>query len=239
MLLTQCHNRKLSDQPTRPPAIRVSGLTKSIDTATHRVDILRGIDFEIQHGEFVAIMGPSGSGKSTLLGLLAGLDTPTTGHIILDGEDITGLDEDKMALLRGRKVGFVFQSYHLLPTLTAEENVQLPFELTGGNGAGGRTRARELLDSVGLLDRRDHYPVQLSGGEQQRVALARAFMVRPPILLADEPTGNLDSQNGQHVLELMISLNEREGTTLVLVTHDPILSSRASRCITLRDGLIV
>ena len=239
MNLTQCHNRKLQGDPIRPPAIRVSGVTKSIQTATHRVDILRGIDFEIQHGEFVAIMGPSGSGKSTLLGLLAGLDTPTSGQIVLDGEDITGLDEDRMALLRGRKVGFVFQSYHLLPTLTAEENVLLPYELVGGNGSEGRKRARELLESVGLLDRRDHYPVQLSGGEQQRVALARAFMVRPPILLADEPTGNLDSQNGEHVLDLLISLNKREGTTLVLVTHDPILSSRATRLITLRDGLVV
>lgn len=184
-------------------------------------------------------MGPSGSGKSTLLGLLAGLDTPTSGRIVLDGEDITGLDEDHMALLRGRKVGFVFQSYHLLPTLTAEENVLLPHELTGGAAAGGRQRARELLESVGLPDRRDHYPVQLSGGEQQRVALARAFMVRPPILLADEPTGNLDSQNGQHILDLLIAINQREGTTLVLVTHDQALSSRAGRRITLRDGLVV
>jgi len=217
----------------------VSGLTKTIQTATHRVEILRGIDFEIEKGEFVAIMGPSGSGKSTLLGLLAGLDNPTTGQIVLDGEDITGLSEDQMAQLRGRKIGFVFQSYHLLPTLTAEENVLLPFELTGGSGSGGRTRARELLESVGLIERRDHYPVQLSGGEQQRVALARAFMVRPPILLADEPTGNLDSQNGQHILELLISLNEREGTTLVLVTHDPVLSARARRRIVLRDGLVV
>jgi putative ABC transport system ATP-binding protein len=247
MNVTQCHNKKLKASPTpsgtRAPAIQVSGLTKSIPTATHRVDILRGIDLEIQLGEFVAIMGPSGSGKSTLLGLLAGLDTPTSGRIILDGEDITGLNEDRMALLRGRKVGFVFQSYHLLPTLTAEENVLLPYELTGGNGRSGGNegpkRARELLESVGLLDRRDHYPIQLSGGEQQRVALARAFMVRPPILLADEPTGNLDTQNGQHVLELLISLNLREGTTLVLVTHDPALSNRASRRITLRDGRIV
>ncbi len=217
----------------------MSALTKSIQTATHKVDILRGLDFEIQHGEFVAIMGPSGSGKSTLLGLLAGLDNPTTGSIRLDGEEITGLDEDRMAMLRGRKVGFVFQSYHLLPTLTAEENVLLPFELTGGSGPEGRKRARELLESVGLLERADHYPVQLSGGEQQRVALARAFMVRPPILLADEPTGNLDSQNGQHILELLISLNQREGTTLVLVTHDAVLSSRAGRRIVLRDGVIV
>jgi putative ABC transport system ATP-binding protein len=239
MNITQCHNKELQENLIRTPAIRVSALTKSIQTATHNVDILRGIDFDVQHGEFVAIMGPSGSGKSTLLGLLAGLDTPTTGKIILDGEDITGLDEDQMAQLRGRKIGFVFQSYHLLPTLTAEENVLLPYELTGGNGSEGRQRARDLLESVGLPDRRDHYPVQLSGGEQQRVALARAFMVRPPILLADEPTGNLDSQNGQHVLELLISLNQREGTTLVLVTHDPALSSRAGRRIVLRDGLVV
>jgi putative ABC transport system ATP-binding protein len=243
MHATQCHNKELQGDPTRAsvpaPAIQVLALTKSIPTATHRVDILRGIDLEIARGEFVAIMGPSGSGKSTLLGLLAGLDTPTSGRIVLDGDDITGLNEDRMALLRGRKVGFVFQSYHLLPTLTAEENVLLPYELTGGNGVEGPKRARELLQSVGLLDRRDHYPIQLSGGEQQRVALARAFMVRPPILLADEPTGNLDTQNGQHVLELLISLNQREGTTLVLVTHDAALSARASRRITLRDGRIV
>jgi len=219
--------------------IRVSGLTKSISTATHRVDILRGIDFHITRGEFVAIMGASGSGKSTLLGLLAGLDSPTTGKIFLDNEDITGLDEDSMAVLRGRKVGFVFQSYNLIPTLTAEENVLLPYELAGGNGAAGRARARELLDTVGLSERRDHYPVQLSGGEQQRVALARAFTAKPPILLADEPTGNLDSQNGKHVLELLIQLNQREQTTLVLVTHDQALASYASRRITLRDGLIV
>lgn len=239
MNFTQCHNKELAEQSTRSPAIRVSALTKSIQTAAHKVDILRGIEFDVQAGEFVAIMGPSGSGKSTLLGLLAGLDTPTSGKIILDGDDITGLDEDRMALLRGRKIGFVFQSYHLLPTLTAEENVLLPYELTGGNGSQGEKRARELLASVGLIERRDHYPVQLSGGEQQRVALARAFMVRPPILLADEPTGNLDSRNGQHILDLLISLNQREGTTLVLVTHDPALSSRADRRITLSDGRVV
>jgi len=239
MLRTQCHNSELQEVPILMPAIRVSALTKTIQTSTHRVEILRGIDFDVQPGEFVAIVGPSGSGKSTLLGLLAGLDTPTSGQIILDGDDITGLDEDRMATLRGRKIGFVFQSYHLLPTLTAEENVLLPFELSSQNGSNGRERARQLLDSVGLADRREHYPVQLSGGEQQRVALARAFMVRPPILLADEPTGNLDSQNGKHILDLLISLNKSEGTTLVLVTHDPALSSRADRLITLRDGLIV
>ncbi|MGI8743950.1 MAG: ABC transporter ATP-binding protein [Bryobacteraceae bacterium] len=217
--------------------IRVSGLTKSIATATHRVDILKGIDFDIPAGQFAAIMGPSGSGKSTLLGLLAGLDSPTTGQILLDGEDITGLDEDRLAVLRGRKIGFVFQSYHLIPTLTAEENVLLPFELTG-NGTNGSRRAAELLESVGLLDRRDHYPVQLSGGEQQRIAIARAFMVSPPILLADEPTGNLDSQNGRHILDLLMSLNKREGTTLVLVTHDQTLAAHADRRILLNDGSV-
>lgn len=218
--------------------IQVRGLTKSIATPTHRVEILKGIDLEIPRGQFAAVMGPSGSGKSTLLGLLAGLDTPTSGQIVLDGEDITGLAEDELALLRGRKIGFVFQSYHLIPTLTAEENVLLPLELCG-NSTDGTTRARELLERVGLAGRCDHYPVQLSGGEQQRVALARAFVVRPPILLADEPTGNLDTANGRHVLDLLIALNRQEGTTLVLVTHDQQLSEQADRRITMRDGLIV
>jgi len=218
--------------------IQVSGLTKIISTPTHRVEILKGIDLEIPRGQFAAVMGPSGSGKSTLLGLLAGLDAATSGRIVLDGEDITGLDEDELALLRGRKIGFVFQSYHLIPTLTAEENVMLPLELSG-QSSDGTDRARELLESVGLLDRRDHYPVQLSGGEQQRVALARAFVVRPPILLADEPTGNLDTANGRLVLDLLVTLNRREGTTLVLVTHDQQISEQADRRITLRDGRVV
>jgi putative ABC transport system ATP-binding protein len=223
------------------PIIQVSGLTRTIDSGTHQVHILRGIDFEIPAGQFVAIMGASGSGKSTLLGLLAGLDSATTGSVVLDGEDITRLREDDLARLRGRKIGFVFQSWQLLPTLTAEENVLLPAELAGGrDGVGtGIARARELLDRVGLAERHDHYPVQLSGGEQQRVALARAFMVRPPILMADEPTGNLDSANGELVLNLLIELNRSEGTTLLMVTHDHDLASHADRILTMRDGLIV
>jgi len=223
---------------TARPIIEVRNLQKAIDSGTHRVEILRGISFQVPRGQFVAIMGPSGSGKSTLLGLLAGLDTPTSGQVILDGEDISRLGEDQMALLRGRKVGFVFQSYQLVPTLTAEENVLLPLELAG-DGYAGAGRAQELLEQVGLWDRRDHYPVQLSGGEQQRVALARAFVGHPPIVFADEPTGNLDSANGQHVLEMLVAMNRREGTTLVLVTHDRQLASRAGRLITLHDGQVV
>ncbi len=218
--------------------IDVRGLTKVIDTGTHRVDILRGIDLHIPKGQFAAVMGASGSGKSTLLGLVAGLDSPTAGSIRLDGQEIAGLVEDKLAILRGRTIGFVFQSYQLIPTLTAEENVLLPFELVGTKG-DGRARSRELLEQVGLQDRMDHYPVQLSGGEQQRVALARAFMVKPPILLADEPTGNLDSSNGRHVLDLLLSMNSQQGTTLLLVTHDKELASYAQRVVTMRDGLIV
>jgi putative ABC transport system ATP-binding protein len=219
--------------------LQASGITKTIDSGTHQVEILRGIDLEVPAGQFLAIMGASGSGKSTLLGLLAGLDTPTAGRIVVDGIDITGLNEDQLALVRGRKIGFVFQSYQLIPTLTAEENVLLPHELTGGDVSAGLARARDLLCSVGLEDRMDHYPVQLSGGEQQRVALARAFMVKPPILMADEPTGNLDSVNGAHVLDLLISLNQREGTTLILVTHDRTLTARADRIVTLSDGKVV
>ena len=220
------------------PILELTGITKWIDSGTHRVDILRGIDLTVERGEYVAIMGASGSGKSTLLGLLAGLDNPSAGSIKLDGEEIAGLGEDRLSELRGRKIGFVFQSYQLIPTLTAEENVLLPAELAGELGSDAYERARSLLDTVGLRERREHYPVQLSGGEQQRVALARAFMRRPPLLLADEPTGNLDSKNGEQVLELLLSLNRQEGATLVLVTHDHELAGCASRILTMRDGLI-
>jgi len=221
------------------PILELRAVTKSIDTGAHRVDILRGIDLSIAPGEFVAIMGASGSGKSTLLGLLAGLDAPTAGEIFLDGQDITRMAEDQLAGIRGRKIGFVFQSYQLIPTLTAEENVLLPAELAGENTASSQQRARMLLDTVGLADRRDHYPVQLSGGEQQRVALARAFMRKPPLLLADEPTGNLDSTNGRQVLDLLLSLNRTEGATLILVTHDKDLAGHATRIVTLKDGIAV
>ena len=219
------------------PILEVRGLLKSIHSGTHRVDILRGISFAVERGQFVAIMGPSGSGKSTLLGLLAGLDTPSAGKVILDGQEIQDLAEDDMAVLRGRKIGFVFQSYQLVPTLTAEENVLLPLDLAG-DGFAGAERARGLLERVGLADRFDHYPVQLSGGEQQRVALARAFVGRPPLILADEPTGNLDSANGKHVLDILVELNRSEGTTLVLVTHNRELAARADRLVTLHDGRI-
>lgn len=223
---------------SNPIAVEVDQVTREIDSGTHLVKILKGISFQIPHGEFVAIMGASGSGKSTLLGLLAGLDAPTSGHIFLDGTDITNLKEDDMARVRGSKIGFVFQSYQLIPTLTAEENVLLPHELSGKSGDGS-PRARQLLTQVGLLDRASHYPIQLSGGEQQRVALARAFMTQPPILLADEPTGNLDTANGRIVLDLLIKLNREEKTTLVMVTHDKELATYADRVITLRDGLLV
>jgi putative ABC transport system ATP-binding protein len=219
------------------PMIVVSGLKRSIRNGTRTVDILKGIDFSVPRGEFVAIMGASGSGKSTLLGLLAGLDTPSAGSVSLNGTPISYLPEDELAQVRGKTIGFVFQSYQLIPTLTALENVLLPYEL---NAEGdGLARARSLLTNVGLGDRMHHYPVQLSGGEQQRVALARAFCLRPPIVLADEPTGNLDTTNGTHVLELLLELNRVEGTTLVLVTHDPVLATYADRKIVLRDGVVV
>lgn len=221
-----------------PIAIAVEAVSKTIENGASRVEILRQISFTVPAGQFVAVMGASGSGKSTLLGLLAGLDTVTSGRVILDGTDITRLKEDDLARLRGLKIGFVFQSYQLVPTLTAEENILLPAEFLGLSRVA-RERARDLLRRVGLEKRGHHYPVQLSGGEQQRVALARAFITRPPLLMADEPTGNLDSVNGEHVLELLINLNREEKTTLVLVTHDRRLADYADRLITLRDGRIL
>jgi putative ABC transport system ATP-binding protein len=218
--------------------IEIKQLTKTLYSGRKPVEILRGINLDICSGQAVVVAGPSGSGKSTLLGLIAGFDSPTCGQVILDGTDLSSLDEDGLATLRGNKMGFVFQSYNLIPTLTAEENVMLPMELAGKD-AIARDRARELLEIVGLGDRITHYPVQLSGGEQQRVALARAFAGSPSILLADEPTGNLDSANGEMVLNLLFQLKSAGNTTLVVVTHDSSLFAIADRKILLRDGQVV
>jgi putative ABC transport system ATP-binding protein len=217
--------------------IEVRDARKWIQNGARRVDILKGISLVIPAGECVAIVGASGSGKSTLLGLLAGLDSPSAGEIWIDGVPIHNLAESELAAVRGRKIGFVFQSYQLIQTLTALENVLLPYELNVEGS--GLAKARRLLDEVGLKDRMDHYPVQLSGGEQQRVALARAFVAEPPIVMADEPTGNLDSANGRLVLDLLLDRKRRAGTTLVLVTHDPEIASQADRKIVLRDGVVV
>jgi putative ABC transport system ATP-binding protein len=216
--------------------LRCSSLTKTYRSGERRLTVLNDITFTIEPGGFAAIVGPSGSGKTTLLGLLAGLDRPTAGTVHLDGAELGALDEDELARLRGEKIGFVFQSFQLIPTLTARENVQVPLELRGEEAAG---RASELLARVGLADRQDHYPAQLSGGEQQRVALARAFSIRPKVLFADEPTGNLDARTGAGIIDLMVELNRDFGTTLVLVTHDHDLAARARRTIRLADGRVV
>ena len=216
--------------------IAVQNLSMRLSGGGHPITILDDITIEIPDKQMVAIVGPSGSGKSTLLGLIAGLDKPTSGTVLLDGLDITRLTESEMARYRRQKIGYIFQSFHLIPTLTALENVAIPLELNGDPAA--RARAAELLEAVGLKDRQSHYPVQLSGGEQQRVAVARAFSCRPPILLADEPTGNLDTATGRQVIDLLLSLNRDQGSTLVLVTHDQELASYAERIISLRDGRI-
>jgi len=216
--------------------IRVENLNMQLRAGGHVVSILKGLTFEVPQKQMVAIIGPSGSGKSTLLGLLAGLDTPTSGSIQLNGQEITSWTEYQLAHFRRQNIGYIFQSFHLIPTLTALENVALPLELSGDVSAN--TRAQELLEAVGLQDRHGHYPTQLSGGEQQRVAVARAFACRPPILLADEPTGNLDSATGQIVIDLLLNLNRDQGSTLVLVTHDSTLAERTERIITLHDGMI-
>jgi putative ABC transport system ATP-binding protein len=216
--------------------LRCDALTKTYRSGGRELTVLNDISFAVEPGGFVAVVGPSGSGKTTLLGLLAGLDRPTSGTVHLDGADLTTLDGDALARLRSGKVGFVFQSFQLIPTLTARENVQVPLELRGEAAAD---RATELLERVGLADRADHYPAQLSGGEQQRVALARAFSSRPKVLFADEPTGNLDARTGAGIIDLMTELNRDLGTTLVLVTHDLDLAGRARRTIRLADGRIV
>ncbi len=217
--------------------VRATGLTKQVDTGRNRLTILEAVDLEVAAGEAVAILGASGSGKTTLLGLLAGLDVPSRGQVLLDGTDLAGLDEDGRAALRRRLVGFVFQSFQLLPALTALENVMLPLEL--GGVASARDTAAGLLARVGLGQRTDHYPRQLSGGEQQRVAIARAFAGNPRLLFADEPTGNLDSATGEEIINLMFDLNREQHTTLLLVTHDERLAARCGRRLRLAAGRVV
>ena len=223
--------------PARQPAIMVEGLAKRVADASGELTILQKVDFTVQSGETLAIVGASGSGKSTLLGLLAGLDTPSEGRVVLDGVDIYALDEDGRAALRKEKLGFVFQSFQLLSHLTALENVMLPLELRGESQA--RSKAERMLERVGLAQRLRHYPKFLSGGEQQRVALARAFVTEPPLLFADEPTGSLDAATGEAVIQLMFELNREHGSTLVLVTHDRSIAERCGRTITIAAGRLV
>ncbi len=222
---------------SREPILEVQGLTKTFHAAHGELTVVRDVSFDVVAGATCAILGPSGSGKTTLLGLCAGLDRPTSGQVRLAGERLNDLDEDALSALRNRAVGFVFQNFQLLATLTALENVMVPLELRGDKNA--RDRATELLGRVGLADRADHYPVQLSGGEQQRVALARAFSNRPAILFADEPTGNLDGETGARVQDLMFAVNAAHATSLVVVTHDVELAARTDRVIRLRDGAVV
>jgi putative ABC transport system ATP-binding protein len=219
------------------PVLHVDGLTKTYTSAGQALTVLDDVTFDIDQGETCAIVGPSGSGKTTLLGLCAGLDTPTSGRVRLCGAELQDLDEDERARVRNEHVGFVFQTFRLIPTLTAIENVMVPAELRGRSAV--RSEAAELLADVGLADRLGHYPTQLSGGEQQRVALARAFINRPDILFADEPTGNLDTETGDHIEDLLFDLNRTAGTTLVLVTHDLELASRTNRILKLRSGTVV
>ena len=214
--------------------IELRGVSKTVQSGSHPLTILHPLDYSIRSGEFVAIVGPSGSGKSTLLGLLAGLDAPTTGEILIDGTDITKLSEDALAKLRGEKIGFVFQFFHLVPSLTAFENVLIPMEIARRRDA--TSRARALVEEVGLTDRAHHYPSQLSGGEQQRIAIARALANDPPIVFADEPTGNLDSTTGRHIMDLLLNVWRARKSTLVLVTHDAELAALADTRLVLRDG---
>ena len=217
--------------------IELRSVSKTVTSGDHQLTILHPISLTVPHGQRLAILGPSGSGKSTLLGLVAGLDSPSSGSVIIDGVDITALSEDALAKLRGEKIGFVFQSFHLSPSLTAMENILVPMEIAGRRDAA--VRARALLEEVGLSDRGHHYPSQLSGGEQQRVAIARALSNEPAIILADEPTGNLDSTTGRTVIDLLLSINKTRGTTVIVVTHDPDIASMADARISLRDGRVV
>ncbi len=215
----------------------VRDITKSLPLGHERIEILKGISFSIMSGEFVSIVGPSGSGKSTLLGIIAGLDNPTTGQVLVDGVDITRMSEAKLAVVRNGKIGMVFQAFNLIPTLTAQENVEVPLYV-GKHKGSPSARAQELLTLVGLAHRLDHRPTQLSGGEQQRVAIARALATDPAFVIADEPTGNLDARNGENVLKLIADLREKTGKTFIIATHDPVVASHADRAIRIVDGRI-
>ncbi len=217
--------------------IQIKELTKNLSGGGHRVDILNGINLEVSKGQFLAITGPSGSGKTTLLSLIAGLDSPTSGSIIIDEQDITKLNEDELAHLRNARFGFVFQNFHLIPTLTAYENVQLATELNGSNNSG--ERSQNILGQVGLKNRLHHYPSQLSGGEQQRLSIARAFVNEPDIVLADEPTGNLDSKNTEKIMELICQLHQSRQATIVMVTHEPKVAKLSERILIFNDGRII
>jgi putative ABC transport system ATP-binding protein len=217
--------------------ITLQNVTKTVQSGAEKLTILNDVSFEIPDGQFVSVTGASGSGKSTLLGLIAGLDAPTSGKILIDGENITEMGEDGLATLRSEKIGFIFQSFHLIPSLTAFENVLIPMEILGLKDA--KQRAKDLLEAVELTNRGHHYPTELSGGEQQRIAIARAFANQPKILLADEPTGNLDSKNGNHIFDLMTDLHNRHNVSLILVTHDQHLADKAQRQVILKDGKVI
>ena len=217
--------------------IELRGVSKTVQSGGESLTILRPLDLSVPSGQFLSVVGPSGSGKSTLLGLIAGLDTPTTGEIVIDDVEITKLDEDRLAQLRGAKIGFVFQFFHLIPSLSACENILVPLEIAGVSNAAAK--AKGLLADVGLTERGHHYPSQLSGGEQQRIAIARALANDPPILLADEPTGNLDSMTGRHVVDLLVEVNKVRRTTIVMVTHDAEITDRSDRIVSMRDGKTV
>src|SRR5579883_896855 len=230
-------NNEQTQQSERKVVMDVQNITKSLPLGREHIEILKGISFQIMSGEFVSIIGPSGSGKSTLLGIIAGLDNPTTGQVLIDDVDITRMSEGKLAVVRNSKIGMVFQAFNLIPTLTAQENVEVPLYV-GRHKGSPSARARELLTLVGLSHRLGHRPNQLSGGEQQRVAIARALATDPAIVIADEPTGNLDAKNGENILSLIAELREKTGKTFIIATHDPIVASHADRAIRIVDGLI-
>lgn len=231
----------LTDEPNkkteRKTVMDVQNITKNLPLGREQIEILKGISFQIMSGEFVSIVGPSGSGKSTLLGIIAGLDNPTTGQVLIDGVNITRMSEGKLAVVRNSKIGMIFQAFNLIPTLTAQENVEVPLYVGKHNGSPS-TRAQELLELVGLSHRLNHRPSQLSGGEQQRVAIARALATDPAFVIADEPTGNLDAKNGENVLKLIADLRSQTGKTFIIATHDPVVASHADRAIRIVDGKV-